>query len=100
MAADVLAENTDLTFKCIPEEDFEYIDALILQNASPEEAFRKFEELGNKHIDNLRNLMREINDARTNRDSDALRKTLKDFDEALEKYIPVVMSQAKIYWTM
>lgn len=36
--------------------------------------------------------MREINDARTNRDSESLRKTLKDFDEALEKYIPVVMA--------
>jgi len=100
LAADVLAENADLTYKCIPEEDFEYIDALILQNASPEEAFKRFEALGNKHIDNLRNLMREINDARQNKDSDQIRKALKDFDEALEKYIPVVMAQAKIYWNM
>ena len=30
LAADVLAENTDLTFKCVSEEDFEFIDALIL----------------------------------------------------------------------
>lgn len=51
MAADVLAENTDLTFKCIKTEDFEFIDALILQTASPEEAFRKFDVLANKHID-------------------------------------------------
>lgn len=30
LAADILAENADLTFKCISNEDFEYIDALIL----------------------------------------------------------------------
>jgi len=100
LAADVLAENADLTYKCIPSEDFEYIDALILQQASPEEAYRRFDELSNKHIDNLRNFMREINDARQNQDSEHIRKALKEFDEALEKYIPVVMAQAKIYWNM
>ena len=100
MAADVLAENADLTYKCIPTEDFEYIDALILQQASPEEAYSRFEELGNKHIDNLRSLMRDINDARTNKDSDMIKVALKSFDEALEKYIPVVMTQAKIYWNL
>jgi len=46
MAADVLAENADLTFK-IPQEDFEYVDALIMQNVSPEEAFKRFEILSN-----------------------------------------------------
>lgn len=30
MAADILAENTDLTYKSINKEDFEFIDALIL----------------------------------------------------------------------
>jgi tetratricopeptide repeat protein 30 len=29
LAADVLAENTDLTFKCINPDDFEYVDSLI-----------------------------------------------------------------------
>lgn len=42
MAADILAENADLTYKSISNEDFEFIDALILSSASPEEAFRKF----------------------------------------------------------
>ena len=30
MAADILAENADLTYKSINKEDFEFIDALIL----------------------------------------------------------------------
>ncbi|EAR85890.1 tetratricopeptide repeat protein (macronuclear) [Tetrahymena thermophila SB210] len=98
LAADVLAENSDLTFKCIKPEDFEFIDALILQNASPEEAFRKFDALANKHIDQLRKITKNIQDARQQRDSDAIRRALKEFDECIEKYIPVLMAQAKIYW--
>lgn len=30
MAADILAENADMTYKAISNEDFEFIDALIL----------------------------------------------------------------------
>jgi tetratricopeptide repeat protein 30 len=60
LAADVLAENADLTFKCINQEDFEYIDALILQNASPEEAYNRFEKLANSHIDTLRKITKNI----------------------------------------
>lgn len=41
LAADILAENTDLTYKGISAEDFDFIDALILSAASPEESFRK-----------------------------------------------------------
>ena len=60
LAADILAENADLTYKFISQEDFEYIDALILSNASPEEAYRKFDILANKHIDNLRKITKNI----------------------------------------
>jgi len=42
LAADILAENADLTYKGISGEDFDFIDALILSAASPEESFRKF----------------------------------------------------------
>lgn len=97
LAADVLAENVDLTYK-FNQEDFEYIDALILQQASPEEAFRKFETLANKHIDNLRKITKQIQDARLERDNEAIKRSLKEFDDSLEKYIPVLMAQAKIYW--
>ena len=98
MAADILAENADLTYKSISNEDFEFIDALILSSASPEEAFRKFQTLANKHVDTLRKITKNIQDARLARDNDGIKKSLKEFDDCLEKYIPVLMAQAKIYW--
>ena len=42
MAADILAENTDLTYKSISNDDFEFIDALRLSAGNPEESYRKF----------------------------------------------------------
>ena len=76
VAADVLAENVDLTYKCISQDDFDFIDALILSQASPEEAFNKFEKLGNRHIDSLRKITKSIQDARLQRDNEGIKKSL------------------------
>ena len=98
LAADILAENTALTYKCLSNEEFEYLDALIMSQTSPDEAFRKFDALANQSIDNLRKLTKQIQDARIARDNDEIRNALKDYDDSLEQYIPVLMAQAKIYW--
>jgi len=100
LAADILAENADLTYKCMNPQDYEFLDALILGQSSPEEAYRRFDELSAKHIDALRRGTKNIQDARRQRDQNAVKKYLNEFDEALAKYIPVLMGQAKIYWDM
>ena len=134
LAADVLAENTYLHQNCLSpvrervhnssaqcdrglQELYEYLEATILTQSSPEEAFRKFDQvlirshlvvsndllcdssqLANKHIEVLRKLTKKIQDARIARDNDLIKNALKEYDEALERYIPVLMAQAKIYW--
>ena len=54
LAADILAENAELTYKYLEQDDYEFLDALILAQASPEEAYKRFDELSAKHIDKLR----------------------------------------------
>jgi tetratricopeptide repeat protein 30 len=76
------------------------MDATITAQTSPEEAFRKFDDLATKHVDQLRKLTKVIQDARLRRDSEAIKTALKEYDEALERYIPVLMAMAKIYWDM
>eukprot|EP00163_Fabomonas_tropica_P011065 TRINITY_DN2152_c0_g1_i2.p1 TRINITY_DN2152_c0_g1~~TRINITY_DN2152_c0_g1_i2.p1 ORF type:complete len:481 (+),score=115.07 TRINITY_DN2152_c0_g1_i2:753-2195(+) len=98
LAADVLAENAHLSISNLKQEVYEYLEAIILEATSPEEAYRKYDELASKHVDNLRKLTKQIQDARIGRDGDAIKKALKDYDQALEKYIPILMGQAKIYW--
>merc|ERR1719476_916905 len=100
LAADILAENADLTYKCMNAQDYEFLDGLILAQSSPEEAYRRFDELSAKHIEALRRGTKNIQDARRQRDQNAVKKYLSEFDEALAKYIPVLMGQAKIYWDM
>jgi len=100
LAADILAENADLTYKCMNPQDYEFLDALILGQSQPEEAYRRFDELSAKHIEALRRGTKNIQDARRQRDQNAVKKYLNEFDEALSKYIPVLMGQAKIYWDM
>lgn len=98
LAADVLAENADLTYKCLSAEDFEFLETFILYQSSKDEAYAKFEKLGDAHIDSLRKKTKAIQDARIARDSKAITQALQDYDTALDQYIPVLMMQAKAYW--
>merc|ERR1719182_917226 len=100
LAADILAENAELTYKYLEQDDYEFLDALILAQASPEEAYKRFDELSVKHIDKLRKVTKAIQDARRNRDNGSVKSELGKFDAALAKYIPVLMGQAKIYWDL
>ena len=98
LAADVLAENTHLTFKMLTQSLYEYLDASIMVQTAPEEAYRKFDDLTNKHIEGMRKLTKQIQDSRMSNDNTAIKNSLKKYDEALEAYIPVLMAQARIYW--
>ena len=98
LAADVLAEHTHLTFKLLSPELYDFIDASIMVQASPEEAFRKYDELAKRNVEVLRKLTKKIQDSRVARDNDAVKEALTEYDQALEKYIPVLMALARIYW--
>ncbi len=98
LAAGLLAENSHLTYKYLSQEQYDYLDACIMVPTSIEEAYRKFDELSAKYIDKLRKSTKQIQDARLARDNEMIKSSLKQYDEELEKYIPVLMAQARIYW--
>ncbi|XP_067271072.1 intraflagellar transport protein 70A isoform X3 [Pseudorasbora parva] len=98
LAADVLAENAHLTYKFLTPYLYEFLDAMITCQTAPEEAFRKFEEIAGKLTEQLRKVTKQVQEARHNRDDESLKKYVQDYDEVLERYIPVLMAQAKIYW--
>ncbi|XP_068193471.1 intraflagellar transport protein 70A isoform X2 [Antennarius striatus] len=99
LAADVLAENAHLTYKFLSPYMYEFLDALLTCQTAPEEAFRKLDEMNGKLTEQLRKLSKQLQDARMSRDDEAQKKTLQDYDLMLEKFIAVLMAQAKIYWT-
>nr|XP_046270278.1 tetratricopeptide repeat protein 30A isoform X4 [Scatophagus argus] len=96
LAADVLAENAHLTYKFLSPYMYEFLDALLTCQTAPEEAFRKFDEMNGKLMEQSRKLAKQ--DARLVRDDEVQKKALQDYDLMQEKYIVVLMAQAKIYW--
>ncbi|KAK7174912.1 hypothetical protein R3I93_001957 [Phoxinus phoxinus] len=98
LAADVLAENAHLTYTFLTPYLYEFLDAMITCQTAPEEAFRKFDEIAGKLTEQLRKVTKQVQEARHNRDDESLKKHVQDYDEVLERYIPVLMAQAKIYW--
>ncbi|KYQ55814.1 Tetratricopeptide repeat protein 30A [Trachymyrmex zeteki] len=100
LAADVLAENVHLTYKYLTSYLYDFLDALITQQTSPEEAYRKFDDLANKHTEALRKATKQVQEARLNHDDNAVKKAVNDYEEALDRYVPVLMAQAKIYWDL
>jgi len=51
-----------------------------------------------QHTDTLRKLTKKVQEARHNHDDESVKKAVNEYDESLERYIPVLMAQAKIYW--
>ncbi|KAG8572742.1 hypothetical protein GDO81_012150 [Engystomops pustulosus] len=100
LAADVLAENAHLTYKFLTPYLYNFLDALITCQTAPDEAFLKLDELAGMLTEQLRKRTKQVQEARLNRDDEAVKKAVSEYDDALEKYIPVLMAQAKIYWNM
>jgi tetratricopeptide repeat protein 30 len=98
LAADIMAQNAHLTFKYLTPELYEFLDATICVQTSPEEAYRKYDLLTGKHIEALRRHTKAINDARLAHNNEGIKAALKLYDETLERYIPVLMGMARIYW--
>ncbi|KAK2893411.1 intraflagellar transport protein 70A isoform X1 [Channa argus] len=98
LAADVLAENAHLTYKFLSPYMYEFLDALLTCQTAPEEAFRKFDEMNAKLTEQLRKVSKQVQEARLAREDEAQKKALQDYDLMQEKYIVVLMAQAKIYW--
>lgn len=60
---------------------------------SPDEAYRKFDDLSTKHVDILRKLTKQVQEARQTHNDPMVKKRVYEYDEAVENYVPVLMAQ-------
>jgi tetratricopeptide repeat protein 30 len=88
-AADLLAENTDMTFKYMDSYIYEFIEAKIVQQTAPEAAFKKFEDLAGTLIEQLRRLVKEVQENRRSQKDEQVKKKVQEYDTTLEKYLIV-----------
>nr|CAI5840259.1 unnamed protein product [Callosobruchus analis] len=100
LAAEILAENAHLTYKYLTPYLYDFLDAIITQQTSPNDAYQKLDELASRHTEQLRKLTKQVQEHRTRNDTELVKKTVIEYEECLERYIPVLMAQAKIYWNL
>ncbi|KAI1708251.1 tetratricopeptide repeat protein 30A2 [Ditylenchus destructor] len=98
LAADVLAENAHLTYKYLSQYTYDYLDALITQQSSSADAYGKFDALANEQLSAVRKAKLTFEDSRGEIRSKELGKSIEAVEETLERYLPALMSQAKILW--
>ncbi|XP_044747096.1 tetratricopeptide repeat protein 30A isoform X1 [Coccinella septempunctata] len=100
LAANILAENTHLTYKYLTQYLYDFLDAVITLQTSPNEAYQKFDEIVSRHAELLRKYAKQTQEYRNNNETELVKKTVMEYEDCLEKYIPALMAQAKIYWDL
>nr|CAG4647748.1 EOG090X0302 [Moina brachiata] len=118
MAADLLAEHADLTYKHLSAVKrqftntcncdqvlftffkyvYDFLEALITQQTSPEEAFAKFDALSVRYGDVVRRTGASLKEARRQQNPAIVGPPALAHEQALENFLPILMNQAKIYW--
>lgn len=83
-AADLLAGNGDLASTLSPYL-YDFIDASVQRIAAPEEAYRKYDILGDKHIEVLRKLTKQVQDAKDVGNAGELKKLVIDYDDEVDR---------------
>lgn len=100
LAADVMAEYASLTFRYLTTDLYEFLDAVITQQTSPEEAYTKFDVMSTKYANLLVNLSKQLQEAKQTNNQEAVKKLTLEYEKTLDQSIPVLMAQAKIFWDL
>ena len=81
----VLKVWTDPTYFTMLQYLYDFIEAVITRQTSPEEAYRKLDEMASKQTELLRKLTKQVQESRMNHDDEAVKRAVNDYDDALER---------------
>lgn len=94
LAADLLAENAELSYRYLSPYLYDLLEALIAAQTCPDEAYAKLDAMAVKQTEVLRRLKRKLQEApQASKDAAG-----REYDGALERYLPVLMAQARLFW--
>ena len=65
---------------------YDFFDALITQQTSPEEAYRKFDDLSNRTAEALRKITKQVQEAKSMGQDAQASKLCSEYDETLARY--------------
>lgn len=75
---------------------YDLLDALITVQTSPEDAEEKLGVLSSQLAGRLRSLSAKVQEHRVNSDQESLRKTLREYETALEKLVACCSNPLKV----
>ncbi|KAK2964794.1 putative Tetratricopeptide repeat protein 30B [Blattamonas nauphoetae] len=79
----------------------EFVEASIIQNTSPEEAYRLFQKLAAKQFDELKKSIKAMQDLRTaTLPPDTVTLIMKQHQDCIHRYMPTQMAMARIFWDL
>ncbi|KAG9509857.1 Cleft lip and palate transmembrane protein 1 [Fragariocoptes setiger] len=96
IASELMTDNSDLAYQCLSEDLYDFLQAIISQQTSCDEAYSKFDFLLERQIGRLRKLEKL-------RDNNSEFKSSNDggeYERHLNYGVQILMSQAKILWDM
>jgi hypothetical protein len=97
LAADLLAENTDLAIRMIGQPTLDFLDAHLLCSVSKEEVYRKLDNMCKVVADGLRRLMRKVEDSKKTHDQQQQTSLTLRFEASVNDMISLFLAQAKIF---
>lgn len=62
------------------------MDAVIVQQTSPDDAFKKFDAMATQQTEALRKLTKQVQECRQAHDDEGVKRTVNAYDEALERF--------------
>ena len=95
---DVLSENEELKSKYLSEEEISYIIAISMMRTSKEVAYESMDKLGKIYKDLIDKQHKLMKDNKNNTDKNFFNKIVNSYEDILQKYLPVITAQAKIFW--
>ena len=79
-----MAENAHLTYKWLTPYLYDFIDALLTRQTSPEEAFRKLDAMATQQTNKLRRLTKQVQEFRAVHNDDGVKHAVEEYDQTLE----------------
>ncbi|KAI5061927.1 hypothetical protein GOP47_0022466 [Adiantum capillus-veneris] len=98
LASMLMADHEELTSKVLPQDLHDYLNAVIVSQTSIVESYQRLSELAVRYGEAMRRLTKQIQDTHISKNCEGHRKSLLDYENLLDNYVPVIMAMAKIFW--
>ena len=72
---------------CTLQYMYDFIEAVLTQQTSADEAYSKYEDMALPLTDHLRKLTKQVQEAHKSQHKDAIKRLVSEYDDAMERYV-------------